>query len=102
MIDVLNASTGRNNSPENKFKQYIISLTFNSRFSLDLMMKDLTTAVKLSRETGTPIPFSAACREFWAAAQSKMDKEADHTAVVRWFNEMAKAAQKRLAQMRHI
>jgi 3-hydroxyisobutyrate dehydrogenase len=91
MIDVLNASTGRNNSTENKFKQYIISRTFNSGFSLDLMVKDLTTAVELARETGTPIPFSAACREFWAAAQSTLDKEADHTAVVRWFEEMAKS-----------
>jgi len=91
MIDVLNASTGRNNSTENKFKQYIISRTFNSGFSLDLMVKDLTTAVELARETGTPIPFSAACREFWAAAQSMLDKEADHTAVVRWFEEMAKS-----------
>lgn len=91
MIDVLNASTGRNNSTENKFKQYIISRAFNSGFSLDLMVKDLTTAVELARETGTPIPFSAACREIWAAAQSMLDKEADHTAVVRWFEEMAKS-----------
>jgi len=91
MIDVLNASTGRNNSTENKFKQYIISRAFNSGFSLDLMVKDLTTAVELARETDTPIPFSAACREFWAAAQSALDKEADHTAVVRWFEEMTKS-----------
>jgi len=91
MIDVLNASTGRNNSTENKFKQYIISRAFNSGFSLDLMVKDLTTAVELARETGTPVPFSAACREFWAAAQSTLDKEADHTAVVRGFEEMAKS-----------
>jgi len=91
MIDVLNASTGRNNSTENKFKQYIISRAFNSGFSLDLMVKDLTTAVELARETGTPIPFSAACREIWATAQSTLDKEADHTAVVHWFEEMAKS-----------
>lgn len=91
MIDVLNASTGRNNSTENKFKQYIISRAFNSGFSLDLMVKDLTTAVELARETGTPVPFSVACREFWAAAQSTLDKEVDHTAVVRWFEEMAKS-----------
>ena len=91
MIDVLNASTGRNNSTEKKFKQFILSRAFNSGFSLELMVKDLTTAVELARETGTPIPFSAACREFWAAAQSTLDKEADHTAVVRWFEEMAKS-----------
>ena len=89
MIDILNASTGCNNSTENKFKQFILSRTFDSGFSLDLMVKDLTTAVDLARETKTPAVFSAACRELWAAALSKLENEADHTAVVRWFEEMA-------------
>lgn len=89
MIDILNASTGRNNSTENKFKQHILSRAFNSGFSLDLMVKDLTTAVELARETRTPAVFSAACRELWAAALSRLENEADHTAVVRWFEEMA-------------
>jgi 3-hydroxyisobutyrate dehydrogenase len=89
MIDILNASTGRNNSTENKFKQHILSRAFNSGFSLDLMVKDLTTAVELARETRTPAIFSAACRELWAAALSRLENEADHTAVVRWFEEMA-------------
>jgi 3-hydroxyisobutyrate dehydrogenase len=89
MIDILNASTGRNNSTENKFKQFILSRTFDSGFSMDLMVKDLTTAVDLARETKTPAVFSVACRELWAAALSKLENEADHTAVVRWFEEMA-------------
>jgi 3-hydroxyisobutyrate dehydrogenase len=89
MVDVLNASTGRNNSTENKFKQFILSRAFNSGFSLDLMVKDLTTAVDLARETSTPAVFSAACRELWAAVLSKLENDADHTAVVRWFEEIA-------------
>lgn len=91
MIDVVNASTGRNNSTENKFKQFILSRAFNSGFSLDLMVKDLTTAVDLARETGTPAVFSAACRELWAAALSRLENGSDHTAVVRWFEELAEA-----------
>jgi 3-hydroxyisobutyrate dehydrogenase len=90
MIDVLNASSGRNNSTENKFKQFILSRTFDSGFTLDLMLKDLTTAVELARETSTPAIFSATCRELWAAAQSKLEKDVDHTDVVRWLEEMAK------------
>ena len=90
MIDVLNASTGRNNSTENKFKRFILSRRFDSGFSLDLMVKDLTTAVKLARETGAPAVFSGVCRELWAAAQAVLEAESDHTAVVRWFEKMAK------------
>ncbi|HEY8418284.1 MAG TPA: NAD(P)-dependent oxidoreductase [Limnochordales bacterium] len=89
MIDVLNASTGRNNSTENKFKQYILSRTFNSGFTLDLMLKDLTMAVDLARKTGTPALFASACRELWAAARSCLEPGADHTAVVQWLEQLA-------------
>jgi 3-hydroxyisobutyrate dehydrogenase len=90
MIDVINASTGRNNSTENKFKRFILSRRFDSGFSLDLMVKDLTTAVKLARETGATAIFSGVCRDLWAAAQAVLETESDHTDVVRWFEEMAK------------
>ena len=89
MVDVLNSSTGRNNSTENKFKQFILSRSFDSGFSMDLMLKDLSTAVQMAQETGTPALFSAACRELWAAARSAMAPGADHTAVVRWLEEIA-------------
>jgi len=89
MIDVLNSSTGRNNSTENKFKQFILSRSFDSGFSMDLMLKDLSTAVQMAQETGTPALFSAACRELWAAARSAMAQGADHTAVVCWLEEIA-------------
>lgn len=89
MIKVLNASTGRNNSTENKFNQFILSRRFDSGFSLELMVKDLTTALELARESNMPALFSGACRELWAAAQSKLEKGCDHTEVVRWFEEMA-------------
>ena len=90
MIDTLNASSGRNNSTENKFNQYILSRKFNSGFSLDLMVKDLTTAVDLARDTNTPAVFSGACRELWAAAQAILEEDSDHTDVVRLFEKMAK------------
>ncbi len=88
MVDILNASTGRNNSTENKFKQFILSRKFNSGFSLDLMVKDLTTAMDLARDTGVPTMFGAGCRELWAAAQTALGEGVDHTDVVRWFEEV--------------
>src|SRR3546814_3393053 len=41
IVDVLNASTGRNNSTENKLKQQVLSGEFASGFALGLMAKDL-------------------------------------------------------------
>lgn len=92
MIDVFNASTARNNSTENKFKQLVLSRSFASGFSLDLMVKDLGTALDLAEATGTPAPFSAACRELWATAQAQLASGADHTAVVQWFEKLAQTA----------
>ena len=90
MNDILNASTGRNNSTENKMAQYVFSRSFSSGFSMDLMVKDLTTAIELAREMGIPALFSSTCRELWVAAQSGLESGVDHTGVVRWFEELAR------------
>lgn len=44
MNDILNASTGRKNSTENKIEKYVFFRSFFSGFSLDLRIKDLDTA----------------------------------------------------------
>jgi len=89
MIDVLNASTGRNNSTENKLKQFILSRTFDAGFSLELMIKDLSIAVQMARESRTPALFGSLCREIWAAAGSALPQDVDHTAVVRFLETIA-------------
>jgi 3-hydroxyisobutyrate dehydrogenase len=91
MNDILNASTGRNNSTENKIEKYVLARSFSSGFSLDLMVKDLNTAINLAREMEVPTLFCNSCRELWAAAQSSLGKGLDHTDVVRWFEELAHA-----------
>jgi len=92
MLDVFNASTARNNATENKFRQFVLSRSFASGFSLALMVKDLGTAVELARETATPAPLAGACREAWARAAGALEPEADHTAVVRWLETLAGTA----------
>ena len=79
MVDVINASTGMNNSSQKKFKQFVLSRKFDSGFGLDLMLKDLTIAMAVARDTKTPAPFSSLCRELSAAAASMLGSGADHT-----------------------
>ncbi|MBB5689985.1 NAD(P)-dependent oxidoreductase [Roseomonas alkaliterrae] len=83
MVDVLNASTGMNNSTQKKFKEYVLSRRFDAGFGLDLMVKDLSIALEVGRETATPTPFAALCREMWAAAAAMLGPGADHTAVAK-------------------
>ncbi len=83
MVDVLNASTGMNNSTQKKFRQFVLSRAFNSGFGLDLMVKDLSIALEVGRDTATPTPFAALCREMWASAASVLGPGQDHTAAAR-------------------
>jgi 3-hydroxyisobutyrate dehydrogenase len=88
MVDVLNASSGMNNSTQKKFKEYVLSRRFDAGFGLDLMVKDLSIALEVGRETTTPAPFSALCREMWLAAATTLGPGVDHTAVAKMFEQM--------------
>ena len=83
MTDVLNASTGMNNSTQKKFKQFVLSRKFNSGFGLDLMVKDLSIALEVARASGVAAPFSNLCRELSASAQALRGPGQDHTALAR-------------------
>ncbi len=84
VVDVVDASTGMNHAIRHKFRQRVFSRSFDAGFGLDLMVKDLDTAMGMARETRTPAPFSAQCREMWAAAQLNLGPGAEHTELVRW------------------
>ena len=88
MVDVLNASSGMNNSTQKKFKEYVLSRRFDAGFGLDLMVKDLSIALEVGRETTTPAPFSALCREMWLAAAATLGPGVDHTAVAKMLEQM--------------
>lgn len=88
MIDVLNASTGRNNSTERKFGPYVLSGSYDSGFSLDLMVKDLGIALTVAHTTQTPSPLSEEVRARCAAAQDALGPGADHTEVARWVQDL--------------
>lgn len=83
MVDVLNASTGMNNSTQKKFAQFVISRGFNSGFRLDLMVKDLSIALDIADDAGTAAPFAALCRAMWAAALNA-GHGPDHTAMAQF------------------
>jgi len=84
LVDVFNASTGRNNSTENKLKQFIISQKFNSGFSLALMAKDIRTADDLAHQLGVPAPLADEVAAQWDAALEMLGSSADHTEIGRY------------------
>jgi 3-hydroxyisobutyrate dehydrogenase len=89
MIDVLNASTGMNNSTQRKFKQFVLSRKFNSGFGLDLMVKDLSIALEVGKQTSASTPFAALCRELCASAAALLGPGQDHTALAKMCERLA-------------
>ncbi len=83
MTDVLNASTGMNNTTQKKIKQFVLSRRFDSGFGLDLMVTDLSIALEVGRQTETATPFAALCQQLWASATSLLGPGQDHTAIAR-------------------
>lgn len=81
LADILNASTGRNNTTEVKLKPFIISRKFNAGFPLKLMAKDVRTADALARALEVPTPFADLCSELWDGAAESLGSTADHTAI---------------------
>lgn len=84
IVDVLNSSTGVNNSTQKKFKQYVLSRRFDAGFGLDLMVKDISIAAALARETGTEAPFSERCGQLWRQAAESLGAGRDHTEMARF------------------
>ena len=90
MTDVLNASTGRNNSTDVKLKQHILSGKFGTGFSVGLMAKDLATASDLSDAVGANALFARQCSGLWAEAARNLGPGADHSEIYRYLEKRGK------------
>ena len=89
MVDVLNAATGMNNSTQKKFRQFVLSRSFDAGFTMGLLDKDVSIAMQVARETATPAPVSALVRELIGAALAMFGPGADHTEMARLSERLA-------------
>lgn len=83
-IDVLNYSSGKNNSTENKFHQFILSEKFNSGFRMDLMNKDILTALNLANSLKVDFSLSKTSIDKWKRAENELELGCDHTKIAGW------------------
>ena len=79
---VFNASTGRNNTTENKAARYLIPRTYTSGFSLALMEKDVGMAHTLAADLGLHMNDLRFVAGYLQAASTQLGTDADHTAIM--------------------
>ena len=78
---VFNASTGKNNTTENKVENFMLNDAFNSGFSLALMSKDVQIALKFIQDMNCYSHLAQQCVSTAKEADQKLGKGADHTAM---------------------
>lgn len=86
LVNVVNVSTGRNNSTENKFAQFILNGKFNSGFALGLMAKDIALAMEVAQACNVPAELGHATLQMWRKAEKQVGGAADHTEIARYVN----------------
>lgn len=84
MLSAVNTSSGRSWSTEYKFPHFVVPGTYDSGFSLELMLKDVRTALDLARATGSPVSLTERVVEAWSQAAADLPPGADHTNIAQW------------------
>ena len=85
LLDVFNASTGRNTATATKFPDQVLTGRFASGFRLELMAKDLELCLGEARARQFPMEVGSLVQELWTLAAADAGEDADHTEIVRLF-----------------
>ena len=93
MLEVVNGSSGRSGSTENKWPNFILPGTYDSGFGLRLMLKDMRIAASLAEEIGVPLALGEETIAHWATAAEDLPADADHTRVAEWIAAQADDAE---------
>lgn len=89
MLDVINASTGRNQSTEVKIGPEVLDGRFQVGFSLPLTVKDITTALDLATSLGLSPEVSRACVRFCQAALADLGEgNPDQSEIARYLGKL--------------
>lgn len=88
MLDVMNASSGRNSATDHKFPEYVLPGTFDMGAPLSLMEKDILLATRFGENEGAPLAFTEQTCQLIGYARSYCGDDADYTQVYQFFEAM--------------
>jgi len=84
IVDIINTSSGMNNTTKNKCKQYMLSGAYNAGFSTGLMAKDVRTALEIAQALHTSTTFAGPTAEVRNAMEKQLGFMSDHTEMHRF------------------
>jgi 3-hydroxyisobutyrate dehydrogenase-like beta-hydroxyacid dehydrogenase len=83
MLDVINASTGRNSATQDKFPKAILPGTFDFGFATGLSYKDVKLCIDEAEAMGVPMVVGAQVRQMLAVTQAVYGADSDFTSMCR-------------------
>jgi 3-hydroxyisobutyrate dehydrogenase len=89
LIDVINASTGKNSTTERKIPQQVFTQAFASGFALALMTKDVGIAEGIARSLKMETPYLKQTLRIWRSALRRLPAGADHTEIYRYLKSLS-------------
>lgn len=89
MLDVLNASSGRNSATFDKFPSAVVNRKFDYGFKSGLMYKDVALCMQEADRMGVTMWVGGNMKELWKLAKEKLGADSDTTEIVRIFEEWA-------------
>lgn len=83
MVEVLNASSGRNTATEDKFPRAILPRSFDFGFGMGLMAKDVNLACAEAEKLGVPTWIGNATKQLWNYGVAEAGFDADFTNLIK-------------------
>lgn len=81
MIDVLNASSGRNSATVDKFPRAVLPRTFDFGFTTGLSMKDIRLCLQEADAMGVPLPIGSAVQQILSITNQVYGPQSDFTSI---------------------
>jgi len=73
-------------------RRQVLTRQFDSGLALGHLLKGLETASSVAQVCGVEAPLLAACRDTWAAAETRLGSGADQSTLIRWLETLAPSA----------
>jgi 3-hydroxyisobutyrate dehydrogenase-like beta-hydroxyacid dehydrogenase len=89
LIDIINASSGRNSATQDKFPRAVLPRTFDFGFATGLSYKDVRLCVDEAEALGVPMVGGAAVHEMLAITKARFGADSDFTFIAKVLEEWA-------------
>ena len=89
LLDIINASSGRNSATQDKFPRAILPRTFDFGFATGLSYKDVRLCIEEAEAMGIPMVVGGAVREMLAITRAKFGANSDFTHIAKLLEDWA-------------